>query len=194
MSQFEPECSDLSDINVAGIEDAVSKILRYIGEDTERDGLADTPRRVAQLYTEIFSGLRENPADFLSTLFEGDYYDPVLVSDIPFYSICEHHLLPFTGLAQVAYHPSGKVIGASKVPRIIDSISRRPQIQERLTSEIADIIHSGLNSQSTVVYMSAEHMCMAMRGVEKKGSKIVTFAQRGNKDLGLGLKDLMLLE
>ena len=194
MSQFEPECSDLSDINVAGIEDAVSKILEYIGEDTERDGLADTPRRVAQLYTEIFSGLRENPADFLSTLFEGDYYDPVLVSDIPFYSICEHHLLPFTGLAQVAYHPSGKVIGASKVPRIIDSISRRPQIQERLTSEIADIIHSGLNSQSTVVYMSAEHMCMAMRGVEKKGSKIVTFAQRGNKDLGLGLKDLMLLE
>ena len=194
MSQFEPECSDLSDINVAGIEDAVSKILEYIGEDTERDGLADTPRRVAQLYTEIFSGLRENPADLLSTLFEGDYYDPVLVSDIPFYSICEHHLLPFTGLAQVAYHPSGKVIGASKVPRIIDSISRRPQIQERLTSEIADIIHSGLNSQSTLVYMSAEHMCMAMRGVEKKGSKIVTFAQRGNKDLGLGLKDLMLLE
>ena len=194
MSQSEPECSDIFDINVAGIEDAVSKILRYIGEDTERDGLADTPRRVAQLYTEIFSGLRENPADFLSTLFEGDYYDPVLVSDIPFYSICEHHLLPFTGLAQVAYHPSGRVIGASKVPRIIDSISRRPQIQERLTSEIADIIHSGLNSQSTVVYMSAEHMCMAMRGVEKKGSKIVTFAQRGNKDLGLGLKDLMLLE
>ena len=194
MSQSEPECSYLSDINVAGIEDAVSKILRYIGEDTERDGLADTPRRVAQLYTEIFSGLRETPADFLSTLFEGDYYDPVLVSDIPFYSICEHHLLPFTGLAQVAYHPSGKVIGASKVPRIIDSISRRPQIQERLTSEIADIIHGGLNSQSTLVYMSAEHMCMAMRGVEKKGSKIVTFAQRGNKDLGLGLKDLMLLE
>tara|TARA_Y100001960_G_scaffold174966_1_gene183569 strand:+ start:825 stop:1409 length:585 start_codon:yes stop_codon:yes gene_type:complete len=194
MSQSEPECSDIFDINVAGIEDAVSKILRYIGEDTERDGLADTPRRVAQLYTEIFSGLRENPADFLSTLFEGDYYDPVLVSDIPFYSICEHHLLPFTGLAQVAYHPSGKVIGASKVPRIIDSISRRPQIQERLTSEIADIIHSGLNSQSTLVYMSAEHMCMTMRGVEKKGSKIVTFAQRGNKDLGLGLKDLMLLE
>ena len=194
MSQSEPECSYLSDINVAGIEDAVSKILRYIGEDTERDGLADTPRRVAQLYTEIFSGLRENPADFLSTLFEGDYYDPVLVSDIPFYSICEHHLLPFTGLAQVAYHPSGKVVGASKVPRIIDSISRRPQIQERLTSEIADIIHSGLNSQSTLVYMSAEHMCMTMRGVEKKGSKIVTFAQRGNKELGLGLKDLMLLE
>ena len=194
MSQSEPECSDIFDINVAGIEDAVSKILRYIGEDTERDGLADTPRRVAQLYTEIFSGLRETPADFLSTLFEGDYYDPVLVSDIPFYSICEHHLLPFTGLAQVAYHPSGKVIGASKVPRIIDSISRRPQIQERLTSEIADIIHSGLNSQSTLVYMSAEHMCMTMRGVEKKGSKIVTFAQRGNKDLGLGLKDLMLLE
>ena len=147
-----------------------------------------------RLYTEIFSGLGENPADFLSTLFEGDYFDPVLVSDIPFYSICEHHLLPFTGLAQVAYHPSGKVIGASKVPRIIDSISRRPQIQERLTSEIADIIHSGLNSQSTLVYMSAEHMCMAMRGVEKKGSKIVTFAQRGNKELGLGLKDLMLLE
>ena len=194
MSQSEPECSDIFDINVAGIEDAVSKILRYIGEDTERDGLADTPRRVAQLYTEIFSGLRENPADFLSTLFEGDYYDPVLVSDIPFYSICEHHLLPFTGLAQVAYHPSGKVIGASKVPRIIDSISRRPQIQERLTSEIADIIHSGLNSQSTLVYMSAEHMCMTMRGVNKKGSKIVTFAQRGNKELGLGLKDLMLLE
>ena len=194
MSQSEPECSDIFDINVAGIEDAVSKILRYIGEDTERDGLADTPKRVARLYTEIFSGLRENPADLLSTLFEGDYYDPVLVSDIPFHSICEHHLLPFTGLAQVAYHPSGKVVGASKVPRIIDSISRRPQIQERLTSEIADIIHSGLNSQSTLVYMSAEHMCMTMRGVNKKGSKIVTFAQRGNKELGLGLKDLMLLE
>ncbi len=194
MSQSEPECSDIFDINVAGIEDAVSKLLRYIGEDTDGDGLADTPRRVAQLYTEIFSGLGENPADFLSTLFEGDYYDPVLVSDIPFYSICEHHLLPFTGLAQVAYHPSGKVIGASKVPRIIDSISRRPQIQERLTSEIADIIHSGLNSQSTLVYMSAEHMCMTMRGVEKKGSKIVTLAQRGNKELGLGLKDLMRLE
>ena len=192
MNQFEPECSDISDINVAGIEDAVSKILRCIGEDPERDGLTDTPRRVAQLYTEIFSGLRENPVDVLDPLFEGDYYDPVLVSDIPFHSICEHHLLPFTGLAHVAYHPSGKVLGASKVSRLVDCISRRPQIQERLTSQIADIIH--LNSQSTLVYMSAEHMCMTIRGVEKKGSKIVTLAQRGNKDLGSDLKDLMRLQ
>ena len=194
MNKFELECSDISDINVAGIEDAVSKILRCIGEDPERDGLTDTPRRVAQLYTEIFSGLRENPLEFLDPLFEGDYYDPVLVSDIPFHSICEHHLLPFTGLAHVAYHPSGKVLGASKVTRLVDCISRRPQIQERLTSQIADIIHSGLNSQSTLVYMSAEHMCMTIRGVEKKGSKIVTLAQRGNKDLGLDLKNLMRLQ
>ncbi len=194
MTQLEPECSDGSDINVAGIEDAVSNILRYIGEDPERDGLADTPRRVAQLYTEIFSGLRENPADILVPLFEDDYYDPVLVSGIPFHSICEHHLLPFTGIVNVAYYPSGKILGASKVTRLIDSISRRPQIQERLTSQIADIIHNGLNSQSTLVYMSAEHMCMTIRGVEKKGSKIVTLAQRGNKDLGLDLKDLMRLQ
>ena len=194
MSQFEPECSDISDINVAGIEDAVSKILRCIWEDTERDGLADTPKRVARLYTEIFSGLRENPADILVPLFEDDYYDPVLVSGIPFHSICEHHLLPFTGLAHVAYHPSGKVLGASKVTRLVDCISRRPQIQERLTSQIADIIHNGLNSQSTLVYMSAEHMCMTIRGVEKKGSKIVTLAQRGNKDLGSDLKNLMRLQ
>ena len=193
MTQLEPECSDGSDINVAGIEDAVSNILRYIGEDPERDGLADTPKRVAQLYTEIFSGLRENPADILVPLFEDDYYDPVLVSGIPFHSICEHHLLPFTGIVHVAYYHSGKILGASKVTRLIDSISRRPQIQERLTSQIADIIHNGLNSQSTLVYMSAEHMCMTIRGVEKKGSKIVTLAQRGNKDLGLDLKDLMRL-
>ena len=194
MNHFESECSNISDVDVAGIEEAISKILKCIGEDPERDGLVDTPRRVAQLYTEIFSGLRENPIDVLDPLFDGDYYDPVLISHIPFHSICEHHLLPFTGLAHVAYHPSGKVLGASKVTRLVDSISRRPQIQERLTSQIADVIHTSLNSQSTLVYMSGEHMCMTIRGVEKKGSKIVTLSQRGNKDLGSDLKDLMPLE
>jgi GTP cyclohydrolase I len=162
------------------IEAAVRMILEAIGENPEREGLQDTPARVARMYTEIFSGLHKDPADELNTLFNESHEEVVLVRDIIFYSMCEHHLVPFFGKAHVAYIPQGgKVTGLSKLARLVETVSRRPQLQERITSTVADAIMDRLGAQGVIVVVEAEHMCMTMRGVNKPGSRTVTSAVRG---------------
>ncbi|PSR33118.1 MAG: GTP cyclohydrolase I FolE [Sulfobacillus benefaciens] len=162
------------------IEQAVRMILEAIGEDPDREGLIDTPKRVARMYQEIFSGLHSDPAEELSARFHVDHDELVLVKDITFYSACEHHLLPFYGLAHVAYLPAnGTVTGLSKLARLVDHVAKQPQIQERMTNTIADVLHNTLNPQGVMVVIEAEHLCMTMRGVKKPGSKTVTIASRG---------------
>lgn len=162
------------------MEKAVHMILEAIGEDPAREGLRDTPRRVARMYQEIFCGLEEDPAKHLRVLFTEDHEEMVLIKDIPFYSMCEHHLLPFLGKAHVAYIPrKGKITGLSKLARTVESIAKRPQLQERLTCAIADIIMSSLNPLGVLVVVEAEHMCMSMRGVKKPGAMTLTSAVRG---------------
>jgi GTP cyclohydrolase I len=162
------------------IEQAVKLILEAIGEDPDREGLKETPARVARMYTEIFRGLQENPEDHLEKTFSEDHNEMVIVKDIPLYSICEHHLLPFYGKAHVAYIPhKGKVTGLSKLVRVVDGFARRPQLQERLTSQIADTIMNRLRAYGVLVVIEAEHMCMTFRGVNKPGSKTITSAVRG---------------
>ena len=160
---------------------AVHEILGSIGENPEREGLLDTPNRVVELYRDIFSGLRSDPEEVLSVFFEENHTEPVAFTDISFNSICEHHLLPFYGYAHIAYIPKGRVIGASKVSRLVDVLAKRPQIQERLTTQIADIVYRCLDASASYVFMSAEHMCMTLRGVKKTDGKIVTSAQRGGE-------------
>ena len=160
---------------------AVHEILVSIGENPEREGLLDTPNRVVELYRDIFSGLRSDPEEVLSVFFEENHTEPVAFTDISFNSICEHHLLPFYGYAHIAYLPKGRVIGASKVSRLVDVLAKRPQIQERLTTQIADIVYRCLDASASYVFMSAEHMCMTLRGVKKTDGKIVTSAQRGGE-------------
>ncbi|OPX92384.1 MAG: GTP cyclohydrolase 1 [Pelotomaculum sp. PtaB.Bin104] len=162
------------------IEKAVRMIIEAIGEDPEREGLRETPARVARMYEEIFGGLQEEPDAHLEKKFSGDHEEMVIVKDIPLYSMCEHHLLPFYGKAHVAYIPrKGNVTGLSKLARLVDGFARRPQLQERLTSQIADSIMRRLNAQGALVVIEAEHMCMTFRGVKKPGSKTVTSAVRG---------------
>ncbi len=175
------------------VERAVESILSFIGEDPTREGLRDTPSRVAKLYGELFSGVGRDPAEFLDTVFDEDHHELVLVTDISFFSVCEHHLLPFTGYAHVGYMPEGKVVGASKLTRVVEVLSKRPQIQERLTSQVADTINDNLDTRAVFVFMSAEHMCMTMRGVRKQGSQIVTVAERGAKGEVALLKDAISL-
>ena len=179
--------------NTSSVERAIESILGFIGEDPMREGLRDTPSRVAKLYSELFSGIGQDPALFLNTVFDEDHHEPVVVTDISFFSVCEHHLLPFTGYAHVGYMPTGKVVGASKLIRVVEVLSKRPQIQERLTSQIADTINDNLDSRAVFVFMSAEHMCMTMRGVRKQGSQIVTVAERGAKGELASLKDAISL-
>ena len=164
-----------------GIRSAVQEILFSIGEDPKREGLIDTPNRVVELYRDIFSGLRSDPEEVLSVFFEENHTDPVAFTDISFNSICEHHLLPFYGYAHIGYIPKGRVIGASKVSRLVDVLAKRPQIQERLTTQIADIVYRCLDASASYVFMSAEHMCMTLRGVKKPDSRIITSAQRGGE-------------
>jgi len=164
-----------------GIRSAVQEILFSIGEDPKREGLIDTPNRVVELYRDIFSGLRSDPEEVLSVFFEENHTDPVAFTDISFNSICEHHLLPFHGYAHIGYIPKGRVIGASKVSRLVDVLAKRPQIQERLTTQIADIVYRCLDASASYVFMSAEHMCMTLRGVKKPDSRIITSAQRGGE-------------
>jgi len=176
------ESNDVSSdvcFNSNKISNAVRDILESIGDDLSREGLRSTPERVAELYRELFSGMRYDPAEVLSVFFEENHTDPIAFTDIAFNSICEHHLLPFYGYAHVGYIPKGRVVGASKVARLVDVLSKRPQIQERLTTQIADTIHRSLGASSAYVFVSAEHMCMTLRGVKKAESKIVTSAQRG---------------
>jgi len=162
------------------IERAVKMILEGIGEDPEREGLKETPARVARMYREIFCGLQEDPEVHLQKIFSEEHEEMVLVKDIPLYSICEHHLLPFYGKAHVAYIPrQGRVTGLSKLARVVEGFAKRPQLQERLTTQIADSIMRRLNAKGVLVVIEAEHMCMTFRGVRKPGSKTVTSAVRG---------------
>ena len=162
------------------IEEAVGMILEAIGEDTSREGLAETPKRVARMYAEIFSGLHRDIEKDVKVFNEPGNDEMILIGDIPFYSMCEHHLLPFHGKAHVVYIPrEGKILGLSKVARIVDTLSRKPQVQERLTSEIADQIIKAVDARSVCVVIEAEHLCMTMRGIRKPGSKTVTSAMRG---------------
>lgn len=163
------------------IEKAVREILLAIGEDPDREGLLDTPRRIANMYEEIFSGLNDNPERHLEIFFQKEKYEElVLVKDIPFYSTCEHHLVPFVGKAHVAYLPkSGRLTGLSKLARVVETVSRRPQLQERLTATVADAIVRKLEPYGVIVVVEAEHMCMTMRGVKKPGAMTITSAIRG---------------
>ena len=162
------------------IENAVRQILEAIGEDPDREGLQETPQRVARMYAEVFAGLHRDISKDIKT-FHGEGNDEmILIGDIPFYSMCEHHLLPFHGKAHVVYIPKdGKIFGLSKVARIVDTLSRKPQLQEKLTSEIADAIEKAVDARSVCVVLEAEHLCMTMRGIRKPGSKTVTSAMRG---------------
>ena len=162
------------------IENAVRDILEAIGEDPGREGLLETPQRVARMYAEVFAGLHRDINKDIKT-FHGEGNDEmILIGDIPFYSMCEHHLLPFHGKAHVVYIPKdGKIFGLSKVARIVDTLSRKPQLQEKLTSEIADAIEKAVDARSVCVVLEAEHLCMTMRGIRKPGSKTVTSAMRG---------------
>lgn len=163
------------------IEKAVREILIAIGEDPDREGLVETPSRVARMYEEVFSGLENSPEKHLKIFDEGKNDEMVVVRDIPLYSMCEHHLLPFVGKAHIVYIPGGgKVIGLSKLARIVDNFARRPQIQERLTSQIADFLMDNLSAQGVAVVIEAEHLCMTMRGIKAAGAKTVTSALRGN--------------
>ena len=161
------------------IKKAVREILLAIGEDVEREGLKQTPDRVARMYAELLGGMREEPEKHLRSVFTENYEEIVLLRDVPFYSICEHHLMPFIGSAHVAYLPSGSVLGVSKLARIVDSFARRLQTQERLTYQIADFIMNSLKSQGVAVVLEASHSCMTIRGIKKPGSTMVTSALRG---------------
>jgi GTP cyclohydrolase I len=167
--------------DLARLEAAVREILIAIGEDPERDGLLDTPKRVARMYAEIFSGLHEDPGEHLSVVFEADHDEMVMVKDIPIYSVCEHHLVPWFGRAHVAYIPNddGRITGLSKLARLVDGFARRPQVQERLTTQVADSLEQVLAPRGVLVVVEAEHMCMSMRGVRKPGTVTVTSAVRG---------------
>ena len=162
------------------IENAVRDILEAIGEDPGREGLLETPQRVARMYAEVFSGLHHDVTKDIKVFHEDGNDEMILIGDIPFYSMCEHHLLPFHGKAHVVYIPrDGKIFGLSKVARIVDKMSRKPQLQERLTSEIADTIVEAIDAKAVCVIIEAEHLCMTMRGIRKPGSKTVTSAMRG---------------
>ena len=168
-------------VDLDRIEAAVAEILVALGEDPSRDGLQETPARVARMYAEVCSGLHEDPADYLVRTFDLEHDEMVMVRDIPVYSLCEHHLLPFFGVAHVAYIPQkgGMITGLSKLARLVDGFSRRLQIQERLTSQVAGAIQHTLEPQGTLVVIEAEHMCMSMRGVQKPGAVTVTSAVHG---------------
>ncbi|MCQ2528485.1 MAG: GTP cyclohydrolase I FolE [Saccharofermentans sp.] len=167
-------------MDLPAIEDAVRTILKAIGEDPNREGLLETPQRVARMYAEVFSGLHRDISKDIKVFNEEGMDEMILIGDIPFYSMCEHHLLPFHGKAHVVYIPkNGKILGLSKVARIVDTLSRKPQLQERLTSEIADQINECIDASAVCVVIEAEHLCMTMRGIKKPGSRTVTSAMRG---------------
>jgi len=180
--EFEDEVrADPSRINQARAEAAVRELLLAVGEDPDRPGLQDTPARVARAYAETFAGLWQDPAAVLATTFDEDHDELVLVKDIPMYSTCEHHLVPFHGAAHIGYIPGddGRVTGLSKLARLVDAYARRPQVQERMTRQIADALADGLKPRGVIVVIEAEHLCMAMRGIRKPGSTTVTSAVRG---------------
>ena len=175
----EREMAPPTGVDLETIQQAVRTILRAVGEDPDRDGLLETPRRVAKMYAEMFSGLQLDPGKHLEVTFPEDYDELVLVRDIPFTSMCEHHLLPFTGVAHVGYLPQGRVTGLSKLARVVEEVARRPQVQERMTQTIAELVETRLGSSGVAVVIQAEHSCMSIRGVKKHGSSTITSALRG---------------
>ena len=171
----------MDQVDLAAIEAAVRTILVAIGEDPEREGLRETPQRVARMYSEIFDGIHRDPGEVVDAFFGDEHYQEiVMVRDIPFYSSCEHHLVPFHGKAHIAYIPQGRVTGLSKLARLIEGYARRPQLQERLTAQVADSLMDRLDPLGVMVVIEAEHLCMSMRGVRKPGSITVTSAVRGS--------------
>ncbi len=166
----------------AKIEQSVRLFLEGIGEDPDREGLQKTPARVARMCEEIFEGIGKDPTEYFATVFDEDHQEMVIVSDIPLYSVCEHHLVPFFGTASVAYIPGkeGKVCGLSKIARLVDTFAKRPQVQERLTTQIADTLVEQMDASGVMIIIEAEHMCMSMRGVRKPGTKTITSAVRGS--------------
>jgi GTP cyclohydrolase I len=162
------------------IKRAVSEIIAAIGDDESREGLRETPRRIAEMYSEIFDGLAQDPLEVLGVTFDaGGHQEMVILKDIPFYSVCEHHFLPFHGVAHVGYIPRDRLAGVSKIARVVEVLAHRPQMQERLTSQVADSLMAGLHPTGVAVVLEAEHLCMTMRGVKKPGSRLVTSATRG---------------
>lgn len=168
-----------SGVDLESIQKAVRMILKAVGEDPNRSGLIDTPRRVAKMYAEMFSGLQHDAARHLKVTFPEEYNELVLVRDIPFTSMCEHHLLPFSGIAHVAYIAKGCVTGLSKLARVVDDVAHRPQVQERVTQTVADLVENELETKGVAVMIQAEHSCMSIRGVKKHGSSTITSAMRG---------------
>lgn len=166
-------------VDHARIQAAIREILLAVGEDPDREGLRDTPARVARMYAEMFSGLREDPRVHLRKTFPQQYNEIVLVKDVTFASMCEHHLLPFTGKAHVAYLPLGKIVGLSKLARVVESLSRQPQVQERMTEQLADLLMEELQPRGVAVIIEASHSCMTIRGIRKPGSVCTTSAMRG---------------
>jgi GTP cyclohydrolase I len=167
-------------VDGAMIEQAVRAIIEAIGEDQSREGLVDTPRRIAEMYAELFEGLGQDPREVLKVTFQAEkHQEMVILKDIPFYSMCEHHFLPFHGVAHIGYIPEGPIVGISKLARAVEILARRPQLQERLTSQIADAIMEVLEPTGVGVVIEAEHLCMTMRGIKKPGSVVVTSANRG---------------
>lgn len=180
-------------INFDKIEQAVRMILEAVGEDPNREGLLDTPMRVAKMYQELFSGLHRNIGDELSARFHVEHDDLVLVREIPFYSMCEHHLIPFFGQAHIAYLPTDHVVtGLSKLARLVDTVARRPQVQERMTNQIADALTNELGASGVLVMLEAEHLCMSMRGIKKPGSQTVTLAVRGRYEQDNSMREQIL--
>jgi GTP cyclohydrolase I len=167
------------DVDLRRIERAVREILAAVGEDPDREGLQETPARVARMYAELFAGLHQDPREHLQKFFTQEYDEVVLVRDIAFNSICEHHLLPFMGQAHIAYIPNGRVIGLSKLARVVEVVSKRPQVQERMTEEIANLLEEELGAKGVAVVVEAAHSCMTIRGVRKPGSLCVTSAMKG---------------
>ena len=162
------------------IEKAVREIIEAIGENPTREGLLETPRRIAEMYAELFEGLYQDPLEVLRVGFEEEeHQEMVILRDIPFYSLCEHHFLPFHGVAHIGYIPERRIVGISKLARVVEILARRPQLQERLTGQIADVIMEGLKPKGVGVVVEAEHLCMTMRGIKKPGSIVVTSANRG---------------
>lgn len=173
----------MSQIDKGRIEKAVQEIIEALGEDPLREGLADTPERVARFYEEVFEGIGTDPGDVVDAFFGDEHYQEiVMVREIPFYSMCEHHFVPFHGLAHVAYMPQGRVTGLSKLARLVEAYARRPQMQERLTAQVADCLNDRLEPLGVLVVIEAEHLCMSMRGVKKPGARTVTSAVRGTME------------
>lgn len=170
---------DKNSVDTERIEKAMREILLAIGEDPDREGLARTPERVARMYNELFAGMYDDPVRHTERVFTESYDELVLLKDIPFYSMCEHHFLPFMGMAHVGYLPHGKVIGVSKLARIVDGFARRPQVQERLTTQVAECLMQKIDARGVAVVMEATHTCMTIRGVKKSGSTMVTSAMLG---------------